>query len=58
MFRVGLSIRAVDVQSKAVTTVAKAAGMPVGLSIAGDRIAWAENVGGRGRIRAVTLPAQ
>jgi len=58
VFRVGLSIRAVDVQSNTVTTVAKAAATPVGLSIAGDRVAWAENVRGRGRIRAVTLPAQ
>ena len=58
VFRVGLSIRAVDVQSNTVTTVAKAAATPVGLSIAGDRVAWAENVRGRGRIRAVTLPTQ
>ena len=29
---------------------------PVGLSIEGRRVAWAENLNGRGRIRAVTLP--
>jgi hypothetical protein len=29
--------------------------VPVGLSIEGKRVAWAENVGGRGRIRAVYL---
>ena len=34
--------------------VAEAA--PIGLSIEGRRVAWAENVGGRGRIRAVSLP--
>lgn len=55
VYRVGRSIRAVDVRTKRVRAVAKAAGTPIGLSIAGDRIAWAENVAGRGRIRAVTL---
>ncbi len=55
VFRVGRSIRAVDVHTKRVRTVAKAAGTPVGLSIAGNRVAWAENVAGRGRIRAITL---
>jgi hypothetical protein len=34
----------------------KASGKPIGLSVEGRRIAWAENVGKRRRIRAVTLP--
>ena len=34
---------------------AVAAATPIGLSIAGRRIAWAENVGGRGRIQSVTV---
>ena len=55
VFRVGRSIRVVDVHSKRIRTVAKAAGTPIGLSIAGNRVAWAENVAGRGRIRAITL---
>jgi hypothetical protein len=55
VFRVGRSIRAVAVNGARIRTVARASGTPVGLSIAGNRIAWAENVGGRGRIRAVTL---
>ena len=55
VFRVGRSIRVVDVKTKHVRTVAKAAATPIGLSIAGSRIAWAENSGGRGRIRAITL---
>jgi hypothetical protein len=55
VFRVGRSIRAVAVHGKRVRTIAKATGSPIGVSIAGNRIAWAENVGGRGRIRAVTL---
>ena len=55
VFRVGRSIRVVDVHTKRIRTVAKAAGTPIGLSIAGNRVAWAENVAGRGRIRAITL---
>jgi hypothetical protein len=55
VFRVGRSIRTVDIDTQHVTTVTTAAATPIGLSVAGDRIAWAENVGGRGRIRAVTL---
>ena len=35
--------------------VARAAGAPIGLSIEGHRIAWAENVRGKGRIRTVTV---
>jgi hypothetical protein len=33
----------------------RAAGPPIGLSIEGQRIAWAENVHGHGRIRMVTV---
>ncbi|HEY2543573.1 MAG TPA: hypothetical protein VGH92_11035 [Gaiellaceae bacterium] len=55
VFQVGRSIRSVDVATGQVHTVATAAAQPIGLSIAGRRIAWAENVGGRGRIRAITL---
>ncbi len=35
--------------------LARAAARPIGLSIEGKRIAWAENVHGKGRIEAVTL---
>ena len=55
VFHVGRSIRSVNIDTKRVAKVATAAAMPVGLSVAGDRVAWAENVAGRGRIRAVTL---
>ncbi len=34
---------------------ARAAATPIGLSIEAGRVAWAENVGGRGRIRALTV---
>jgi hypothetical protein len=53
VFRVGRSIRAVNVATRRVTTLAEAASTPIGLSLEGTRLAWAENVGGRGRIRAL-----
>jgi hypothetical protein len=55
VFRVGRSIRAVDIATKEVRVVAKAAATPIGLSVTGSRVAWAENVHGRGRIRSVDL---
>jgi hypothetical protein len=36
--------------------IAVAATTPVGLSVDGRRLTWAENPGGRGRVRALTLP--
>jgi hypothetical protein len=36
--------------------VARAGGTPIGLSVEGRRIAWAENVSGKGRIRSLTTP--
>ncbi len=55
VFRVGRSIRVVDVRTKNMRKIATAAATPIGLSIAGRRVAWAENVAGRARIRAITL---
>jgi hypothetical protein len=55
VFRVGRSIRAANLGTGKVHTVAKALSTPIGLSVAGSRVAWAENVDGHGRIRAVTL---
>jgi len=56
VYRDGLEIRAVDVRSNRVKTLAKASSTPIGLSISDGRVAWAENVGGRGRIRAIDVP--
>jgi hypothetical protein len=50
VYRRGHSIRVVGLGE-----VARAAAEPIGLSIDGRRIAWAESVDGRGRIRSVTL---
>ena len=55
IYRNGPAIHAVDVHTHRVRTLAKAAATPIGLSIADGRVAWAEDVGGRGRIRAVTV---
>jgi hypothetical protein len=55
VYRVGRSIRAVDIRTHRVRLVTKAAATPIGLSLAGNRLAWAEDVDGRGRIRAITL---
>jgi WD40-like Beta Propeller Repeat len=44
------------VSGRRLRRLAVAQAVPIGLSIEGRRVAWAENAGGRGRIRAVTLP--
>jgi hypothetical protein len=59
VFRVGKSIRTVRVAGGGVKKVATAAKVPIGLSIEGTRVAWAENVkihgSERGRIRKITV---
>jgi hypothetical protein len=53
VFRVGRSLRAVDVTTHSVRTLGATAAPPIGLSLEGGRLAWAENVNGTGRIRAL-----
>jgi hypothetical protein len=53
VFRVGRSIRSVDVLTHRARRLARAAANPVGLSVDGDRVAWAENLKGSARIRAL-----
>jgi hypothetical protein len=53
VFRVGRSIRAVGVRTRRARLLATAAATPVGLSVEGSRIAWAENLPHVSRIRAV-----
>jgi hypothetical protein len=55
VYRVGRSIRAVDVATSKARTLALAAAVPVGLSLEGARLAWAENLPGSARIRTLTL---
>ena len=57
VFEVGRSIRGLSPATKQVSTLAQAASATVGLSVEGNRVAWAENINGRGRIRALTVPA-
>ena len=52
-FQVGRSLRAIDVATHGVRVLAEAASTPIGLSLEGSRLAWAENVKGQGRIRAL-----
>jgi hypothetical protein len=53
VFHVGRSIRAVTVASHRSRLIAKAAAAPIGLSLEGGRLAWAENLNGSSRIQAV-----
>ena len=53
VFHVGRSIRAVSVASHAVRVLTRAAATPIGLSLEGNRLAWAENTGRAARIRAL-----
>jgi hypothetical protein len=54
-FSVGRSIRVVETSGKRARVLATAARAPIGLTVDGLRVAWAENVAGRGRIRAVSV---
>jgi hypothetical protein len=53
VFRVGRSIREVVTATTRLRLLARAASEPVGLSIDGNRVAWAENLRGGARIRAL-----
>ena len=53
VFRNGRTIRSLNLETRKVTTLARAAATPIGLSLEGSRVAWAENVKGRGRVRAL-----
>ena len=56
VYSVGKTIVSVDTATGAKSMLARAVSTPIGLSIEGRRVAWAENVGGRGRVRAGYLP--
>lgn len=51
VFRVGNSIRLLNVTSGTVTRLTTAKATPIGLSIEGTRVAWAENVTLSGKLR-------
>jgi Tol biopolymer transport system component len=56
VFATGRVIRRLDARTGAVTTLATARRTPVGLTIEGRRVVWAENGRGAARIRALTAP--
>lgn len=59
VFRVGRVVRAVDVDTGRIRTVVRTGATPIGLSLAGSRLAWAENHrGGKAEILAVYLHGQ
>lgn len=53
VFRVGRSIRTVDVATHRIRTLARTGALPIGLSLDGNWLRWAENRRGVGRIRAL-----
>ena len=55
--RSGRQIWLYDIASGRTQRIATAASAPIGLSIEGDTVAWAENVRSGGRIRAVQVVA-
>jgi hypothetical protein len=55
VFHVGRSIRAVEIHTGRVKTLITAAAPPIGLSIEGTRLAWAENLTHGARIRALRV---
>jgi hypothetical protein len=55
VFRTGRFLHVLTFATGHSRTVAQTAGRPIGVSLEGTRLAWAENVRGRGRIRALYL---
>jgi hypothetical protein len=53
VFRIGHFIHVLTFATGHSRTVAQTVGEPIGVSLEGSRLAWAENVKGRGRIRAL-----
>jgi hypothetical protein len=53
VFRIGRFIHLLTYATSHSRTVAQTVGAPIGVSLEGSRLAWAENVKGRGRIRAL-----
>jgi WD40 repeat protein len=56
VFRTRRTIRLFDGATGRTSTLAVAGGSPVGLSIVGSRVAWAENAEGHARVRDLVVP--
>jgi hypothetical protein len=53
VFHIGRSIRAVEIATGRIKTLITAAAPPIGLSLEGSRLAWAENLKHGARVRAL-----
>jgi hypothetical protein len=53
VFRIGRFLHVLTFATGHSRTVAQTVGQPIGVSLEGNRLAWAENIRGRGRIRAL-----
>jgi hypothetical protein len=58
VYRVGRNVHSVDLTTGQVALLVKTAAWPIGLSIEGGRLAWAENLKSGARIRALHLSGQ
>lgn len=56
VYRVGKSIRLIDTATGRDRLLTTRPVIPIGVSLEGRRVAWAENRGGQGFVRAVILP--
>jgi Tol biopolymer transport system component len=56
VFHVGRFVYRLDARAGSPRLIARTAAPPIGLSVSGRRIAWGENIRGRARIEAITLP--
>lgn len=55
VYHVGRLVRGIDVGTGRVRTLVTTETPPVGLSLQGSRLAWAVNVGGKGRVQALFI---
>jgi hypothetical protein len=55
VYRVGRAVHAIDVATGQTRTLLTSPVTPIGLSLDGDHLFWAENVHGKGRIRSLSL---
>ena len=56
VYRTGRTISVLDSANGKRSIVTTASATPIGLTIEGSRIAWGENIAGRGRIMALQIP--
>jgi hypothetical protein len=55
-FHIGRALSALNVNSLQIVLLTTTARTPLDISVSGHRVTWAENINGRGRVRAVELP--